>query len=203
MINDEDKKISAAGYGFVIVSAAVFEARRKERRIKERKMIAYFSKDNDAFYDFISKGSFIPLHHLNYDRYTTYFSIGKYDEAILKNWRVVTTWESFNLHIDNSNAVWAMEIEEMEKWNVKKLNEQGDYVKGVYYDVDDVEFTEYKAVKYSLPEGKYDAKIYGLKRKITTKDGMENYGFLFELTKIDAFTSKVDASEVNFRSLFE
>ena len=66
MKNSEDKKISTMGYGFVIVSPDIFEHCRKERNIKDKKMISYFSKDNESFYDFTAKGAFIPVHHLIY-----------------------------------------------------------------------------------------------------------------------------------------
>jgi hypothetical protein len=71
----EMKKISTMGYGFVIVSPNIFEQCRKDNNIKDRKMIKYFSKDNKAFYEFISKGAFIPIHHLNYDRYTLFGNV--------------------------------------------------------------------------------------------------------------------------------
>jgi hypothetical protein len=199
----ENKKISSMGYGFVIVSPAVFEQCRIDRNIKDKKMISYFSKDNDSFYQFISKGAFFPIHHINYDRYTLFFSVGKYDEDLLNDWNIETSWESFNLQIDGSNTIWAMEIEQMEKWSIKKLNKSIDFIEGIYYDINDNEHIEYKGIKYNLPENKYDVKIYGLSRKIKTKDAMENYGFLFELIETEKFKSKIDPSEIDFGKLYK
>ena len=197
------KKISTLGYGFVIVSPTIFEHCRKDRNITDRRMISYFSKDNNAFYDFISKGAFIPIHHLIYDRYSLYFSLSQFEKSLLDTWNVKTTWESFNLHIDSSNSVWAMEIEEMEKWSIRNLNKYGDCLKGVYYDIYENEYTEFKAIKYNLPEGKYDVKIYGLVRKVKTNNDRENYGFLIELSETESFTSTTDSSETNFSRLFD
>ena len=123
----EDKKISTQGYGFVIVSAEIFEQCRKDKSINDRKMISYFSKDNDSFYDFIRKGAFIPVHHIIYDRYSLYFSIGKYDKKLIKDWNVKIQWSNFNLAVDNSNLVWAIEIDEMEKWSLKKIEKDRTY----------------------------------------------------------------------------
>ena len=199
----EEKKISAMGYGFVIVSPMIFEQCRKDKNIKAKKMISYFSKDNAFFYYCISKGALIPIHHINYDRYTLLFSVGKYDESLLDNWKIQKVWNGFNLQINSSNEVWALEIGEMEKWNIKSLNKQTGHIEGVYYDINDNEHVEYKAIKYNLPENQYDVKIYGLSRKVKNNSGMENYGFLFELTKTESFVSKIDPSEINFRELFE
>jgi hypothetical protein len=199
----EDKKISALGYGFAIVSPGIFEQCRKDRQIKDKKMLSYFSKDNNAFYGFISQGAFIPVHHVNYDRYFLCFSVGQLNDSLLNDWNIQVSWQNFNLQIDNSNSIWAIEFAEMDKWSINKLNKSGNCIEGVYYDIDDNEHIEYKAIKYCLPEGKYDVKIYGLSRKIKTHEEKENYGFLFELIKTESFTSKTDPSETNFRELFE
>lgn len=200
MIN---KKISSTGYGFVIVSPTIFEQCRKEKSVKAKKMISYFSKDNDFFYYCISKGALIPIHHINYDRYELLFSIENQHESILNEWIIQAVWGEFNLQVDSSNEIWALEIEEMEKWNIKNLNKQTGYLKGVYYDIKDNEYTEYKGIKYNLPQGKYNVKVYGLSRKIKTDNGMENYGFLFELNSTEEFNLKIDPSQINFRELFE
>ena len=199
----ENKKISASGYGFAIVSTAIFEQYLKENQIKEKKIISYFSKNNNAFYDLTAKGAFIPIHHLNYDRYSLYFSVGQFDERLLIDWNIIATWEDFNLKVDNSNFIWAIDFEEMEKWNISKLKKAGNFIESVYYDINDNEHIEYKAIKFILPEAKYNVKIYGLKRKIITEDGRENYGFLAELIETNELTSKIDISEINFREIFK
>ncbi|MDR0712871.1 MAG: hypothetical protein LBF89_01205 [Bacteroidales bacterium] len=141
----ENKKISAMGYGFAIVSPQIFEQCRRERQVKDRKMLSYFSKDNNAFYDFISRGAFIPVHHINYDRYSVCFSIGQFDDLFLNDWNIQAVWQNFNLHIDSSNSIWAIEFAEMEKWSINRLNKSNDCIEGVYYDMNDNKHIEYKA----------------------------------------------------------
>ena len=102
-----------------------------------------------------------------------------------------------------SNEIWAVGIDEMEKWNIKNLDQESGYIKGFYYDINDNEHIEYKAIRYNIPSNKYEVKIYGLARKIKNKNGMENYGFLFELTQVQILTSKTDPSETDFSKLFE
>ena len=165
-------------------------------------MISYFSKDNDSFYDFITKGAFIPVHHIIYDRYSLYFSIGKYDKKLIKDWNIKIQWSNFNLAVDNSNSVWAIEIDEMEKWSLKKLKKI-EQIEGKYYDIDENEYTEYKALKYNIPENKYNVNIYGLEKKVKNKTDRENYGFLFELMNVDKFVSNTDSSEIDFSKLFK
>jgi len=198
-----NKKISALGYGFVIISPEIFEECRKERKIKTKKIISYFSKDNDFFYYCITKGALIPIHHINYDRYTLLFSIGKYNKSDLNDWKILTKWNNFNLQVGLSNEIWVVGIDEMEKWNIKNLDQQSGYITDIYYDINDNEHTEYKAIRYIIPSNKYKVQIYGLVRKIQNKDEMENYGFLFELTEVKFLNSKTDPSETDFSQLFE
>ena len=199
----ENKKISALGYGFVIISPEKFEQWRKNKNIKAKKVISYFSKDNDFFYYCITEGVLIPIHHINYDRYTLLFSIGKCEKSKLNGWEIQAEWNGFNLQVGASNEIWAVGIDEMEKWNIKNLDQESGYIKGFYYDINDNEHIEYKAIRYNIPSNKYEVKIYGLARKIKNKNGMENYGFLFELTQVQILTSKTDPSETDFSKLFE
>ena len=90
----------------------------------------------------------------------------------------------------------------MEKWSLKKLKDR-EHIEGVYYDIDDNEYTEYKALKYNIPKNKYNVNIYGLEKKVKNNNDRENYGFLFELIKVDKFVSNTDSSEINFHELFK
>lgn len=198
----ESNKISTSGYGFVLLSPFVFEQCRKEFKVRSKKMISYFSKNNEFFYMCVKNGALLPIHHLHYDSYELLFSVGKYKEDLLHNWDIKAIWKNFNLQVDKSQTIWALEIDEMEKWNLYNIVNK-ERIEGVYYDINDNEFIENKGIKFNLPENKYDVTIYGLQRKIKTKEGIENYGFLFELNIVDTFTSEIDPSEVDFRNLYE
>lgn len=76
-------------------------------------------------------------------------------------WFQFTSW-SFK-------EIWAVGIDEMEKWNIKNLDQESGYIKGFYYDINDNEHIEYKAIRYNIPSNKYEVKIYGLARKIKNK----------------------------------
>lgn len=51
-----DKPISSSGYGIAVVSAQTFQELCKEHRIRSKKMLTYFDKNHNVFYDFIKKG---------------------------------------------------------------------------------------------------------------------------------------------------
>lgn len=56
-----DKPISSNGYGIAVVSAEIFQELCKEHRIRSKKMLTYFDKNHNVFYDFIKKGAFVPI----------------------------------------------------------------------------------------------------------------------------------------------
>ena len=47
----------------------------------------------------------------------------------------------------------------MEKWNIKNLDQESGYIKGFYYDINDNEHIEYKAIRYNIPSNKYEVKF--------------------------------------------
>ena len=49
-----NNKISTSGYGFVLLSPFVFEQCRKESKVRSKKIISYFSKDNNFYSSFAS-----------------------------------------------------------------------------------------------------------------------------------------------------
>ncbi len=194
-----DKKISALGYGFALLSPNLFERLRKENKIRSKKMLSFFDTNNSFFYEFISKGAFLPLPRIPYDRYELFFDFSEFPSS-LQGWEIEDTWDNFNLIIEEDN-LWVLNFEELEKWNYKNLN-QKQSIEGVYYDFEDNEYMDYRGIKYMLPSGNYNVKIFGLKKINFISDELENYGFLFNLTPIEFPRESPDISEINFNTMF-
>lgn len=196
------KKINAMPYGFALISLQLFEELRSQQKIKTKKMLSYFDKNNDVFYNFISQGSFLPLNHLVNDRYSLYFSVDSSVKDISDEWLNLISWDSFYLSIDTSNSLWAIEFAEIESWTQKKYIDT-DSINGVYYDINDNAHEDYKAIKYEIPKGQYNVRIIGLRKKELSEDDRENYGFHFILTSTNSVKEISDPTETNFHTLFE
>lgn len=195
----ENKKISALGYGFAILSPIVFEKLRKEYKIRSKKMLSFFDANNSSFYDFISKGAFLPLARIPYDRYELFFDFSG-EADIPKDWKMKNSWKGFNLTIEE-DSLWALNFEELENWKYDDLVEKKS-IEGVYYDFDDNEYIDYKGIGYELPTGKYIVEICGLEKKNFVKDELENYGFLFRFKSVQTFIKSSDSSETDFSTMF-
>lgn len=199
----ENKKISSAGYGIALISPTIFEQCRKKNKIRTKKMLSYFDSNNEIFYDFISDGAIVPIHHLIYDRYSLFFETTENNNLDLSKWEIICDWEFFNLTIDNSNSLWLLSFEELENWNIKKLAGE-ESIDSVYYDINDNPHIEYKAIKFTFPfSGQYCLSISGLKKKLLSKNNRENYGFLFKFKGKEKDIDYLDPSEINFHKLFE
>ena len=117
MINT-DKFIDAMGYGMALLSPSLFEDYRKKFNIRTKKMLSFFDKHNDVFYNFIDKGLFLPLNNIGAYPYKIFFSLGEIE--LLKGWEIIDKWEPFNLEIAD-NTLWAFSFEQMQNWNYNKL----------------------------------------------------------------------------------
>ena len=74
MINT-DKFIDAMGYGMALLSPSLFEDYRKKFNIRTNKMLSFFDKHNDVFYNFIDRGLFLPLNNIGAYPYKIFFSL--------------------------------------------------------------------------------------------------------------------------------
>ena len=70
-----DKPISSNGYGIAVVSAETFQELCKEHRIRSKKMLTYFDKNHNVFYDFIKKGAFVPIPRIRAYYYQIFITI--------------------------------------------------------------------------------------------------------------------------------
>lgn len=197
-----EKKINAMPYGFALISMNAFEESRKSNKIRTKKMLSYIDQNHFYFCELISKGAFIPIHHLINDRYSLFFSINNISSMIEDVWDIVISWKYFSLYIDEEDGLWAVEFAEINSWNPQQYKSV-DYIEGVYYDLQDNPHTDYKAIRYSIPKGLYNVEILGIKKKNITENRRENYGFVFKLTSVEKLSKSLDPSEVNFHALFE
>lgn len=195
------KRISTLGYGVALISPEVFENTRKELKIRSKKMLTYFDKKNSVFYDFINKGAFLPISKIKYGRYELLFNLSL-DKKISNEWEIIKHWDNFNLKVEN-DTLWALNFEEMQNWYLPKLSGLAS-IDGIYYDFEDNEHKDFLGIKYDIPSGNYKVEINALQKKIKVPEKeLEDYGFLFKLTKVNDFSKSSDPSETQFHKMFD
>lgn len=198
-----DKIISSQGYGIGIVSAPIFQELYKKHKIRTKKMLTYFDKNNNSFYDFIQNGAFIPISHIQNYYYQVFFNIGN-AEFTDNQWLFIHTWGTFNLEVKDE-TIWVFSFEQMEHWCYKDLQDIASIETYYYLSYEGEKNIAYKGVKYTIPNGKYSVKIIGMRRKQVESEEKfrKGYAFLLQLNKVDEFTQSNDSSLLDFSILYQ
>ena len=191
------KLINANGYGFVIVPVSTFEQFRKEQKIKAKKMLTYFAKNNVMGDAFLQNGCMLPIAHINYGEYAIF--IDAQQSNIPQDWKIIKEWKSFNLCVDDDNSIWVVSLDNLEAWDVAGYQGKEFCQQENIFDINDNLLERYNAIRYNVPKGKYEATVIGLK-----KEGTEDaYGFSIVLTPTITFIQNADASETAFNDIFQ
>lgn len=191
------KLITAYGYGLVIIPINTFEQFRKEKKIRAKKMLSYFAKNNSIGDAFLHNGCLLPIGCINHWQYAVFIEIQNH--CIPQGWRAVKEWKSFNLCADEDNSLWAISLEDLETWNMTDYQGKEYCQQEGVFDKYDNPLERYHAIRFNVPKGKYEAAVIGLK-----KENAENqYGFSIILTPVDSFTENANATDTKFNELFE
>ena len=191
--------IQAWIYGIVILSNSKFVELRKHYKIKARKMLSYFAKHNDIGNKFTQEGCVIPIHGINNYQFTLYYG-NELTNEVLEEWDLVYFQGPFNLSIGSDNCFWVAQLNELEEWNDLKLKDVEYTFREVYNYKNELE-KEKTAIRITYPEGKYESRIIGLKRKhdeIIDYRINRNYGFFIELSPVSEFGESIDPTIVDF-----
>ena len=182
-----DKPISSSGYGIAVVSAQTFQELCKEHRIRSKKMLTYFDKNHNVFYDFIKKGAFIPIPRIRAYYYQIFITIND-NRTTYEEWDFIPTEESFFLEVKDE-ALWVCSFEQMENWKYKDLENCTTIETYYYLSYEGERHTAYSAAKYAIPNGKYKIEIIGLRSKKVEEDEKfrKGYAFLMQLEKVITF----------------
>ena len=198
-----DKPISSSGYGIAVVSAQIFQELCKEHKIRSKKMLTYFDKNHNIFYDFIKKGALVPIPHIRAYYYQIFITIND-NRTTYEEWDFIPTEESFFLEVKDE-ALWVCSFEQMENWKYKDLENCTTIETYYYLSYEGERYTAYGAAKYAIPNGKYKIKIIGLRSKKVEKDEKfrKGYAFLMQLEKVDNIPNIADSTQLDFSKLFE
>lgn len=189
--------ICTQGYGLCIFSLSVLLQCCKDYAVKSRNLLAFFDKHNDFFYYCLSKGALIPIHHLDFEELLISFNIGRVDnDKISQYGKLKSSWKGFNLAV-LSNEIWVVQLDYLRKWT-PSIFKNKERIEGSYYDINDVEHSENKAVKLFIPSGNYNVNIYGIEESRDRK-----HSLIFELFSATELLSNVDVSEINFRNIYD
>lgn len=200
-----DRIIETSEYGICIFSMDVLQHFLKAEKLRTKKILALFQKDKKKFLKLQQDGVWIPFAPIDSFKYC--IKLKNYDEEFSDKWEKKFEYEGFNLAVEN--GVWISDIGSFLEF--KENEYQGDGIEQVgkfgivsyfsdkerwYKTLDGVK--TYSDFWYDVPVGKYLVTIKGYARKqIVDKRGI-NYGFQFELKKIEEFNGYKNPREEQY-----
>lgn len=172
-----DKVLSTYNHGFCLFSVNVLSDFLKKEKIKSKKVLAFFQKDQNRYLLSQEEGVWIPLAQIDSGEYT--IKVQEKNESFSDDWEQKIEYEGFNL--DVRDGVWISDIGSLLTFEMSAFS--GTEI--TFEDGDGALL--YSDIKYNIPDGKYSVKIKGYVRKQLLEFPNSNYGYLFSFTKIDGF----------------
>lgn len=173
----ELNEIRPYGYGMFLYSPDILTDFLKEKKCRAKKLITYFDKHRNVFFESIKNGVALPFYRLSIYYYPIFVSINETCEMISPDWEQVYRYDDFFIQVGNSNKLCfaALDYFEYHKDLIEK--HQIAYSKAIPSGPDEILTTSHYAVGFDIPKGDYSFDLIGYKRSILLDESkLENYG---------------------------
>lgn len=176
-----DRVLGAYGYGIALFSLPVLQDFLKTEKIRSKKLLTRLQKDKNLFLRTLEQGILFPIVQIDIGRYIV--RLDGYDEPFDGDWNLKLEYGGFNINVQDSLCI--SDLEPLNFYDAEKLNayeNTSQTMDGKTY---------YNSFQYDVPSGKYLISVKGYAHKNATGHSSSNrqpeYGFLFSLTKMEAF----------------
>ena len=186
--NTMEKKLSTYNYGICLFSVDVLQSFLKKEKVRTKKLLAYFQKDENKYIATQKEGVWVPISQINSGQYVV--KLDGYDSGFSEEWEQKFQYDGFNIEIQDT--LWISDIGSFITFN--KADYAGDTI---YFTTGDgnIRYSDYK---YDVPSGKYLLSVAGYVRKSALEQDHVNSGFLFSLTKVDEFVGYKNPREEQY-----
>ena len=188
-----ERRVHSTEYGICLWSMDTLKEFLKKEKIRAKKLLALFDKDHDKFIRLQEEGVWVPIPQIDTDDYC--IKIKNLGEEFDDSWEKLLEYDGFNLEV--KDGLWVSGLGSFLTFDEAAHRGEGreymDYgMKS--YDSDKERwhitlngYKIYHDVWCDVPSGKYKLIIRGYARKeIISRDEL-NYGYQFELVKVDKF----------------
>lgn len=176
-----DKILTTSSYGICLFSVEVLQEFLKRNKIRSKKLLDKFQKDDKLYLDTQKEGVWVPFVQINSIGYI--IKLEGYDVSFNDEWEQKLEYEGFNIEI--KDGLWISSIGSFDPFNAKEFS--GDEISYETISYPNHRITVYSAFKYDVPSGKYLLSIKGYARKKRLEFPEPNCGFLFALEKVERF----------------
>ena len=182
-----DKKLDVGNYGMYLFSFKKLTTFLKENKIRSKKLLEFFQKNHNEYLESIKTGTWIPIVPIDSIEY-----IVKVNDLFDNEWDEIREEKGFCLEIGSDNSLWIGSFSDILTIDFKSFKNNSDGYK-CYETLDGQKI--YDSFKFDVPQGKYIVNIKGFKRKKELEYPNTNFGFLFELEKVESFNEFKDPRE--------
>lgn len=179
--------LEVSGYGFHMYSMDSLLQYRKKTKIRTKKMLDLFQKDNEKYLDILNNKVWLAFPDINSISYSIKFA--HLNEDFNDEWEKKFTSNGYQIKIGADNSFWIETIDTFDSWD---KSEHENVLKISYITFDGEELTN--AYKISIDEGFYFVEISGFK-----KHNNDEFGYLITLKKSDKTCEIKDPRLNNFR----
>lgn len=173
----ELNEIRPYGYGVFLYSPDVLTDFLKEKTCRAKKLLTYFDKNKNVFFESIKNGVALPIYRISVYSYPIFVFMNETYETIPQGWEQVYRYNDFFIQVGNSSKLCFAAFDYFEYHKDLIDKHQTDYSKEIPTGPDEILTTDHYAVGFDIPKGCYSFDLIGYKRSILLDESKrENYG---------------------------
>ncbi len=182
-----EKKLTITEYGIYLLSVSKLEEFLKKNKVKSKKILEFFQKNNEVYLDSLKEGLWIPLLPIQSTKYI--IKIKNKDENFSDEWENIFQYDGFNLEIGRNNDLWIGSLGSLVNFNKNDFLEDEQSYETLDGNV------LFKGFRYDMFKNKYQVKILGFKRSHEMEFPNANLGYQFDFNLIEEFDGYKDPRE--------
>ncbi len=176
-------EFSADGYGMSIISTDLLTEYLKNKKCRAKKLISYFNKNKELFFDSIKDGKILPFYQIPSFEYSIFISINDQDYEISTDYNEVFTYKNFYLEVGKLGRVCIASFDYLEYQleNIKQnITDKEDVIPSGPESILEKYFP---AKGFEIEKGIYEFDLIGLERKEKLERESKNFAYAFVFRK--------------------
>lgn len=173
----ELNEIEPYGYGMFLYSPDVLTDFLKARKCRAKKLLTYFDKNKNVFFESIKTGVALPFYQLSIYCYPIFVSVNEACETMSQGWEQVYRYDDFLIQVGDSNQLCFAAFDYFQYHKDLIDKHQISYSEAIPSGPDKILTTTHYAVGFDIPKGDYAFDLIGYKRSVLLDESkFENYG---------------------------
>ena len=176
-------EFSADGYGMSIISTELFTKYLKDKKCRAKKLLTYFDKNKELFFDIIKDGKFLPFYKISSFEYSIFVSVDKPEFEIPTDYNEIFRYKDFYLEVGELGRVCLASFDYVEYRfeNIKQNITDRENI--IPSGPEEILEKYYPAKGFNIEQGIYEFDLIGLERKVKLERESKNFAYAFVFRK--------------------